>query len=925
MVRGLRAWLAVGLILSVTMVGAAVVTAAPGDLDPSFDGDGAAVTDFGAADDGQAVVVQTDGKIVVVGGSGGSFAVARYNPDGSLDTGFDGDGRLTTDFGGDDKAGAVALQADGKIVAAGTTSDLLDFSKVSFAVARYNPDGSLDTGFDGDGKLTTSFGAPARAHGVAVQSEGMIVVVGDAGSGNAMDLALARYRPDGSLDSGFGVDGKVVTDLGGNDHGNAIALYGPYEQPVVAGWTTLAGGADLAVVRYGPDGSLDASFDGDGVAVTNLGGAENGNAVLLQPDGRIVVAGSSTGAGTSQLALARYRTDGALDTDLAGVGWRVFGTPREDFGQAVGRHADGRLVVGGRIGPANGSDLLVVQLTYDGRNDDAFGTDGVAITDLGGNDFGYGLALQADGKIVLAGETNARGTRDFAVARYLTAPADTTTPSSTGTTTVPATATTGATATHTATATGSVPTPVTATATGSTPTPATATVPSTATSTGTTTAPGCAPAADVGLVVQAANAADRDLLSATLAAHAQAWQSSSGRSLVYEIYLRNGTRTYREWLRDKLNNGFAAPGFCAANYVAVVSQNDLATFRDGFTNLSPYLASGTTAPSDYLDYAWRLVQMPSDETTAPRALPWLRDGCSESYGNLAIAQRWSADTGLAYGLLDFLVQEPQQRLNYDARAANGARLAFPALKVPYAGGWSMGGQVACTTVPPAEIPDPWQVNEAVEVARLNALELAPTMIRLNSQRYSGEPDTEDVVYVTGRPAGSGVAQAGGHGVAQAGDSQAWVDIAATKLRVGQPMGTSEIEGYLGQEQGIAVGQIAFYHPGTTLMTPTPVPTTPPWPNRMFLPWMSGPGGGQPWQYAGYAVAWRNEAGSPRMWLVRDDRWLSAGEVSALLGTDVEYEPVTVGEPTIASECWWEQGSRKICWSVDGLRGCIKVK
>src|SRR6185295_6924104 len=140
---------------------AAPAQAAPGDLDPTFSGDGKQTTDFGfGSGDAAATVRQPDGKIVAVGSTFGSIVLARYNANGTLDTSFSGDGKQTTDFGSPeartgDQAHAVAIQSDGKIVVVGSTGSL---SASNFALARYNPNGSLDTSFSGDGKQITGFG-----------------------------------------------------------------------------------------------------------------------------------------------------------------------------------------------------------------------------------------------------------------------------------------------------------------------------------------------------------------------------------------------------------------------------------------------------------------------------------------------------------------------------------------------------------------------------------------------------------------------------------------------------------------------------------------------------------------------------------------------------------------------------------------------
>src|SRR5919106_930041 len=234
---------AVALVLAIANPAAAP----PGDLDPTFDGDGKVTTDFaGGGDQAQAVAIQGDGKIVAAGidrnlSGVGDLALARYNPDGSLDTTFDTDGLVTTDFiGQTDQAYAVAIQGDGKIVAAGRA--FLGSTREEFALARYNPDGSLDTTFDGDGKVTTDFAAfNDNARAVVIQGDGRIVAAGFAVVSGTNDFALARYNTDGSLDSTFDGDGKVTTDFAAaSDIAHSVATQGD-GRIVAAGFAPVAG------------------------------------------------------------------------------------------------------------------------------------------------------------------------------------------------------------------------------------------------------------------------------------------------------------------------------------------------------------------------------------------------------------------------------------------------------------------------------------------------------------------------------------------------------------------------------------------------------------------------------------------------------------------------------------------------------------
>jgi uncharacterized delta-60 repeat protein len=401
--RQLAMALVVGMVLLLGALAAPVALAVNGgDLDPSFDGDGRLTTDFsgfGYPDFASAVAIQADGKVVVAGDALGGFALARYNPDGSLDTSFAGDGTRWTLFGSgeDSAASAVAIQADGKIVAVG--SWYRGAGNHDFALARFNPDGSLDTSFSGDGKRTQGFGGSDRAHGVAIQADGKIVVAG-VGDG---DFALARYNPDSSLDTSFSGDGTLTTPFFGDTsitHAVAIQADG---RIVAAGTRVASSDYDFALARYNPNGSLDTAFSGDGILTTSITGADDeARAVAIQADGKIVAAG-----GLGGFLLARYNADGSLDTSFDGDGTSNSFSARA---AAVGIQADGRIVAAGTAG----GDFVLARYNPYGGLDPSFSDDGRLTTDFGGSDVGAGLAIQADGRIVVAGTANA----DFALARY---------------------------------------------------------------------------------------------------------------------------------------------------------------------------------------------------------------------------------------------------------------------------------------------------------------------------------------------------------------------------------------------------------------------------------------------------------------------------------------------------------------------------
>jgi uncharacterized delta-60 repeat protein len=351
------------------------------------------------------------------------FALVRYHPDGTVDAGFGNNGVVTTDFGGMEYAPAIAIQTDGKIVVAGTVNSPCPCVGVAFALARYNSNGTLDTQFAGTGKVTTLVDGDSSARGVVIAPDGKIVAVGTTGNG---DFALVRYQPGGTVDAGFGNGGKVITDFGiGGSRAEDIVIQDG--KIVVAGSVSTFGTSYLdrpslnfAVARYHSNGSLDTAFGVLGKVVTDFDGDDSGNSVAIQGD-KIVVGGWSLQPGQerteSDFALARYNADGTLDDGLLngggfGTGGKVItdlGSTDELTGLVI--QADRKIVAAG----GSGEDFALTRYEPDGSVDGGFGTGGRVTTDFaGGEDFASGVVIQA-GKIVLAGTSDG----SFALARYL--------------------------------------------------------------------------------------------------------------------------------------------------------------------------------------------------------------------------------------------------------------------------------------------------------------------------------------------------------------------------------------------------------------------------------------------------------------------------------------------------------------------------
>jgi uncharacterized delta-60 repeat protein len=416
--------------------------AAPGDLDPTFSGDGKVLTDIAGGDDGaSAAAIQADGKIVAAGFSsqaagGRTFAVVRYDSAGLPDPSFGDDGIVTTSFGGDSAAArALAIEADGDIVVAGTSSQ--PETGWDFALARYEPDGSLDPSFGDNGRVTTDFDDVANGiNALVVQPGGKLVVAGESRG----DFALARYDTDGSLDTSFSGNGVVTTDFAGMaDTAYAVALQGD-------GRIVAAGSAFekqdfydapqfFALARYQADGTPDSTFSGDGILITDISdyfGDARAHAVALQQDGKIVLGGvigdeqfSDLGL-FSDLVVGRYNPGGSPDPSFDAEGRLDSSGAR-----ALAIQANGGVLAAGWTWFTRSEDFLVARWYASGGLDYEFGgprhpelplRPPGAVADFGpfNVDRARALAIQPDGKIVAAGRSAPDYDKpgDFALTRF---------------------------------------------------------------------------------------------------------------------------------------------------------------------------------------------------------------------------------------------------------------------------------------------------------------------------------------------------------------------------------------------------------------------------------------------------------------------------------------------------------------------------
>src|SRR6267143_1255203 len=420
-----------------------IAQAVDGDLDPTFGTDGKVLTDFDHSTDiANAVAIQADGKLVVVGTtyrdndfSNEDFAVARYNPDGTLDKTFGIGGKVQTDFPDlAAVASSVVIQPDGKIVVAGGAFPLFTFLG-DFKVVRYNSNGSLDTSFGDGGIVTTTFPEGSYAFDVALQPDGKIIAAGtvfvnfNPGESSNTDFALARYNPDGTPDATFGNGGQVTTDFVGFEDDAFSVLIQPDEKIIAVGSANdPATFYDFAAVRYLSNGTIDTTFGVAGRVRTDFGDQnfDRARSAALQPDGRIVAAGFaiSQNGGVQNFAVAQYTSNGVLDTTFSRDG-----KTQIDFGNCcqsatkVLLQNDGKIItVGGSNGESSEDDFLLARLNPRGSLDNTFGVGGQVRTSFGDlNGGANGAALQSDGKIVAVGfqATFSNQWANFALARYL--------------------------------------------------------------------------------------------------------------------------------------------------------------------------------------------------------------------------------------------------------------------------------------------------------------------------------------------------------------------------------------------------------------------------------------------------------------------------------------------------------------------------
>jgi uncharacterized delta-60 repeat protein len=400
-------------------------------------------------DVGNATVVQSDAKILVTGkslGAGGNFdfALARLNPNGTFDSSFGSSGKTSLDFAGfNDEAFAIAMQSDGKILLGGSAGTANSYSD-NFALARYNANGTLDSSFGTGGKVTLDFqGFQDQAKALVLQPDGTILLAGNARNSSGNDnFAVARFATDGTLDPSFGdfsTPGKATFDLAGfDDAARAMALT-PDGGILLAGPTvgSAFGPTDFGLIRLTRYGTLLFSFGTNGVVSLDFAGNyDTANAMTLQSDGKILLAGQTmTPAGISRFALARLSAAGVLDSSFGTGGKTTYGFSGDmDYATSMALQSDGKILLGGVTRHVQGnnpptSDLnfVLARFNSNGVLDSGYYPPtlgylnvGIGNTNIPTNDELNSITVQQDGRILVLGTVSdpITGSSDFAVARY---------------------------------------------------------------------------------------------------------------------------------------------------------------------------------------------------------------------------------------------------------------------------------------------------------------------------------------------------------------------------------------------------------------------------------------------------------------------------------------------------------------------------
>jgi len=394
-----------------------------GTLDTSFGTGGKVIQFIGPDSDiGNSLAIQPDGKILLGGYcfrnvSSYDFCIARFNSNGTLNTSFGDSGIIIQPIGsGWDLGFSLGIQPDGKILLGGHVDRGISWD---FSIARFNSDGTLDTSFGDSGKVIRRIGSSlGYVHSLAIQPDRKILLGGYCRISGNSDFCIARFNSDGTLDNSFGSpNGYIIQPIGSSDdYGQSLAIQ-PNGKILLGGRCSNGSNFDFCIARFNPNGTLDTTFGTGGKVIQDIGSSDdNGQSLAIQPDGKILLGGICSNGSNDDFCIARFNSDGSLDTTF-GNGGKVIQYIGAGFSLAI--QPDGKILLGGYCRGVSNFDFCIARFNSNGTLDNSFGTGGKVIQPIGSfGDEGYSLAIQPDGKILLGGSCGSGSSIDFCIARF---------------------------------------------------------------------------------------------------------------------------------------------------------------------------------------------------------------------------------------------------------------------------------------------------------------------------------------------------------------------------------------------------------------------------------------------------------------------------------------------------------------------------
>lgn len=350
-----------------------------------------------------AIALQSNGRPVVAGNATScgneQMMIARYNTDGTLDGTLNGNGSVLTLFGNSAQANAIAVQsADQKIVISG-------YSDNTIGLCRILPAGTLDTAFGSGGRVNLAIGTSAVAASVNVLSSAKILIAGAATVSGVNDFFIARYNTAGTIDTTFGTasSGYTTTSIGTSANAAAMGVQVSSGKIIAGGTATISGVSEFAVVRYTSSGILDTTFGTSGITTTAIGTSATLNALIVDSLNNTVAVGTAVISGSNTIVVARYTASGVLDSTFGSAGITTISLPSSGQGFGVTLDASNNILVVG----TSGNNVVLARLTTSGILDTTFGAgNGYVTTSVGSLAQGFGVAVQSNGQIVVAGSSD---------------------------------------------------------------------------------------------------------------------------------------------------------------------------------------------------------------------------------------------------------------------------------------------------------------------------------------------------------------------------------------------------------------------------------------------------------------------------------------------------------------------------------------